>query len=119
MKSEKAAKMRSLANGTAQRTKRRESICTCAKLQKKARKAVRNIELDMRELLNVDEVSSWSAHIRFVPGADKLCSGTVDSVHELARDHCRRLNFPCCILSHVLTLLPCCYFIVMLPSPYS
>lgn len=57
MKSEEAETMRSLANGTAPRTKRRGGACNCNKLQRKARKAIRNVELDMRELLNSPEVS--------------------------------------------------------------
>ena len=85
MKGEESDKMRSLANGTAPRTKRREAACNCAKLQKKARKAMKNVELDMRELLNVSEVSTrrafdacWSLM------SDTGHSGTLDEMHDLA-----------------------------------
>ncbi|KAI0342896.1 hypothetical protein BDW22DRAFT_1484438 [Trametopsis cervina] len=53
MKADTAEKLRKLANGIGPRTKRREAACTCTKLQKKARKLVRNVELDMCELLDV------------------------------------------------------------------
>jgi hypothetical protein len=57
MKAESADKLRLLASGKAQRTKRREAECTCAKLQKRARKAMKNVELDVRDLLCAPEVT--------------------------------------------------------------
>lgn len=56
MKAEAAESLKLHALGRAARTKRREAECTCAKLQKKARKAVKYVEQDLRELLNAPEV---------------------------------------------------------------
>ncbi|KAI0088236.1 hypothetical protein BDY19DRAFT_891544, partial [Irpex rosettiformis] len=63
MKAEAADILKLHATGRAPRTKRREAECTCASLKKRARKAVKYVERDMRDLLDVPEVrlliSGW------------------------------------------------------------
>ncbi|KAI0685184.1 hypothetical protein BC835DRAFT_1385682 [Cytidiella melzeri] len=65
MKADMAEKLKKLARGLAPRTRRREAECTCAKLQKRARKAVKNIELDICELLGVQE-ELWNKCLRWL-----------------------------------------------------
>ena len=92
MKAEAAENLKLHATGRAPRTKRRQAECTCAKLQKRARKAVRYVEQDLRELLDVPQVRSFVRRWSWCCNRRIYVTGIMGQMHELVRAGSRKLN---------------------------